>query len=153
MSTPFGYYIATQLPVPAYGVALRRMDVGVQDVQTGEVAFATYPANSDLTAAGFTLAKTTLKSLYALGTAIAALSTSQKTNLFAALFSGTPPLYQSDIGPNAAAIGAVYLCTATPGVFTQPQQIGIAAFYVQDNPGFLVAPSFDPTINISGYAS
>lgn len=152
MSTPFGYYIASQLPAPAYGVSLRRMDLGVPDVQPGEVAFAAYPTNDQLTAAGFVLTKTQLKSLYALGTAIAALTTAQQNNIWADLFGGTPPKYQSDVGPNAAAIGAVYLCTTTPGVFTAPQKIGIAAFYVQDNPGYLIQPSFDPTINISGYA-
>ena len=95
----------------------------------------------------------TPKSMYSIATSIFGLSSSQKTNLISNLFGGNPALYQKDVGPNAAAISAVYASiTNASGVasFNQAQQLIIAAMYTQDNPNYLVNPTFDPTINVSG---
>lgn len=153
MSTPYGYYIATQLPAPAFGVALRRMDDGVEDVQPGEVAFSTYPTNAQLTASGFTLALTQIATMQAIATQIFALSTSQKANIVTALYGGSSPLFNQGDRAMAALQAAVTGPTGAPSWANQAQQLIGAAMYVQLQPGWLINPAFDPTISVSGYVS
>lgn len=81
----------------------------------------------------------------------------QKANIILDLFTGNiatgSQKWQQDAGLNAAALAAVYASlTASNGLttFNAAQQLIMAAMYTQDNPGYLVNPSFDPTINIAG---
>lgn len=93
------------------------------------------------------------RSMYAIAANVFALTSVQKANVIADLFGGTPPKYQQDLGPNAAAISAIYASltnAAGVAVFNQVQQLIIVAMYTQGNPTYLVTPSFDPTINIAG---
>ena len=91
--------------------------------------------------------------LYAIYTDLQALSTTQKTEVWTDLTSGTPKKYFLDTGPNAAAIGALDWAatdSGATGAALTAARIRIAAFYVQDNPNYLVNPSFDPGINVPG---
>jgi hypothetical protein len=63
-------------------------------------------------------------------------------------------LLRSDTGPNIGALSAIYAsvvnASGTPVFTNKFQQIVVAALYCQDNPSYLVNPSWDATINISG---
>jgi hypothetical protein len=83
--------------------------------------------------------------------------TGQKALIAADLFAGNlatgSQKWQTNIGPNAAAMLAVYAAgTAANGVttFNGAQQMILTAMYCQDNPRYLVAPTFDNTINVPG---
>lgn len=119
--------------------------------------------------AGLTIsAGAKVRTMYAIAASIFALTGNlptpaagtQKANIIAALFTGNiatgSQLWQQDTGPNAAAMSAVYAAiTASNGsaTFNAAQQLIMAAMYVQDNPMYLVNPSFDPTISVPGYSS
>ena len=66
-----------------------------------------------------------------------------------------PRKYLSDIGPNAAAIFVkdwrVYQSGAS-GAPLKVAQSDLVSMFVQDNPSYLVAPPFDPSINVPGDA-
>lgn len=96
--------------------------------------------------------------LYAIGTSIAALSTSQWTNVDNAFFAGSipasPPAWLLHAGPNIAALGAIYVLAVT-GAYTQTsltkaQKIGVMAMICQDSVNTLVNPVFDPSIVVAG---
>lgn len=75
------------------------------------------------------------------------------TDLFTGSVAAGAQKWQQDAGPNAASLSAVYASvTAANGLstFNVPQQLIMAAMYVQDNPRYLVNPVFDVTINIPG---
>jgi hypothetical protein len=84
---------------------------------------------------------------------IVALSTGQKTAVWADITSGSPPKWASDGGRNAAAI-AVLTLLGSSGTLSaadvREAKIRGVAMYCQDVPTYLVNPVFDPTINIPG---
>lgn len=86
-------------------------------------------------------------------TALNALAGTQKTNVWSDITSGSPPKWATDAGPNAAAI-AVMQFVATTSTLNATDilnaKIRGVAMYCQDNPTYLVAPAFDPTINVPG---
>ena len=88
-------------------------------------------------------------SLPALFTSIDALSTIQK-NLISANLLGSPPLVLTPLGPNYQAIVATYIAIQSGILPTGALKSYLAALYCQDNPNYLVNPSFDVTINIKG---
>jgi hypothetical protein len=100
------------------------------------------------------VAGTVSKSMQTLVTAILGLSTTQWNNVLANLFAGNPAPWQLDQGPNITALSAVYVAltnsSGTPVFANKFQQVVVCALYLQDNPTYLVNPTFDPTINISG---
>lgn len=92
--------------------------------------------------------------LHALIGSLTALTSTQKKNISTDLFSGNPLKVLLDSGPNAAAIFAVYYSTQTATLSSADKNLAelfAAAMYVQDNPFYLVNPSFDPTINVPGW--
>lgn len=96
------------------------------------------------------------RTLLAIVTDLSALTSTQKSNVSGALFSPTnaPPIL-ADAGANAAAIWALYAMVQLNGVTTADKntiKLYAAAQYVQDNPAYLVNPSFDSSINIRGDA-
>jgi hypothetical protein len=93
------------------------------------------------------------RTLFAIRADIAALTASQKTNAWAALIAGSPPLWSQDAGPNAAALATIQMLGASVTLSAADvleAKTRAAAFYVQDNVKWLVNPVFDPTIAIAG---
>lgn len=83
--------------------------------------------------------------------AILALTGPQKLAIGADLF-GASQKWAENVGINRAGMGVIYLITQLGLNATQTnlaKTMG-AAMYVQDNPKYLLNPSFDPTINIPG---
>jgi hypothetical protein len=61
--------------------------------------------------------------------------------------------YYTDAGPNASAITVWDFLIFNSGLATaatNEAKLRLIIAYVQDNPDYLVAPPFDPTINIPG---
>lgn len=93
------------------------------------------------------------RTIYAIYTAIGALTATQQSAIWTDLTTGTPPKWATDAGPNAAAIAAIHWSAANSGATAanlNDARRRLAAMYAQDNPGYLVAPAFDPSINVSG---
>ncbi len=91
--------------------------------------------------------------LYLILADLTALSAAQKTNIATDLFTGSPMKVLTDAGPNAAGIFDLEWAVQTGGITTADKNLAkqyAAAFYLQDNPVYLVKPGFDPTINICG---
>lgn len=91
--------------------------------------------------------------LYAIYADLQALTAAQKTAVWSDLSSGTPKKYLTDAGPNAAAIGALDWAASdsgATGASLTAARMRITAAYCQDNPSYLVHPSFDATINVPG---
>jgi hypothetical protein len=86
-------------------------------------------------------------------TDLGSLSINQRTAIWSNLTAGTPPLWTLDLGPNAATLYS-FRFQATTGSLTVAErndaQRWAVAMYCQDNPKYLVAPTFDPTINVAG---
>jgi hypothetical protein len=96
-----------------------------------------------------------LRTLLAIYTDLQALTAAQKTNVWTDLSSGTPKKYLQDVGRNAAAIAALDWAatdSGATGTALTAAKLRIGAMYVQDNPAYLINPSFDPTINVPGIA-
>ncbi len=90
---------------------------------------------------------------YAIYADLMALTTLQKTNVWTDLSSGTPKKYLLDTGANTAAIAALDWAVTdagATGAALTAAKLRIAAAYVQDNPAYLVNPSFDLSINVAG---
>jgi hypothetical protein len=90
--------------------------------------------------------------LYDILTDYNALTGTQRTKTWADVTKGTPPLWATDAGPNAASVFSLNW-SATQGGAPAQQDIAKAyliSAYVQDNPKYLVNPAFDPTINLPG---
>jgi hypothetical protein len=91
--------------------------------------------------------------LYAIYNDLAALTITQQGNVWADFSAGTPPKYLLDAGDNAAAIVVldwVVRASGVSGAALLGAQLRAVAMYVQDNVSYLVAPAFDPTINVPG---
>lgn len=91
--------------------------------------------------------------LYAIYVDLQALSTAQKLEVWNDLSSGSPKKYLLGTGPNTAAIGALDWAvtdSGATGASLTAARLRIATAYVQDNPEYLVHPSFDPGINVPG---
>lgn len=85
--------------------------------------------------------------------AILALTSTQKTNIWNDLTSGSPVKISQDVGPNAASIFLLWRIASNislPAATITDMKITAATYYVQDNPTYLVNPSFDNTINVPG---
>jgi hypothetical protein len=111
----------------------------------------------DSIAAGFDLRDAQLRSLTSIYQAVQALTTAQHANVWADLTAATatsPRKYLDDYGPNAAAIFVmdwiVYVLRPTAAQLTAAQN-DVISFVVQDEPLYLVNPTFDPSINLPGY--
>lgn len=94
-----------------------------------------------------------LRTLYAIYQSLNSLTAGQKTAVWADLSAGTPPKYFTSTGSNDASILVLYWAITFMGLTGNPllaARISMTAMYVQDNPGYLRNPPFDPTINVSG---
>lgn len=93
------------------------------------------------------------RTLLAIYTDLAALTSSQKLNVWADLSAGSPAKYLAYAGPEPGAIAALDWAVRFSGlgaVAVTDAKLRIAAIYVQGNPLYLVAPAFDPSINVPG---
>lgn len=93
------------------------------------------------------------RTLFAIRADIAALSAAQKTAVWNALIAGTPPLWATDSGANAAALAVLQMLGASltlSAADVLEAKTRAAAMYAQDVPLFLVNPAFAPTVNIPG---
>lgn len=68
------------------------------------------------------------------------------TDLFS--LSNGLPKWCSQQTPNLGLMGVLFL--AANNAPTTAQKMGMLLLYCQDNPNYLIAPAFDPTINITG---
>lgn len=85
--------------------------------------------------------------------AIVALTNAQKTAVWADLTSGSPVKISQDVGANAGALFLMWRLASNaslPAAVVIDMKLTAAAYYAQDNPTYLVAPTFDATINIPG---
>lgn len=86
--------------------------------------------------------------------ALAALSSSQKTNAWTWLTSGSPPVIAQDAGVNSGLIMTLWRRvvneTTLPAATVVDLKIQAAALYCFDNPAAFVTPSWDTTINVPG---
>lgn len=94
------------------------------------------------------------RTLLAIIADLTALTSGQKIAIGNDLFTGPPAnKWQGNAGPNAAAMFTLYFQTQTGGMSPADKALAklyAAAMYTQDNPKYLVNPSFDPSINIPG---
>jgi hypothetical protein len=84
-----------------------------------------------------------------------ALTPLQKTNVWNDLSSGSPPKYLTDAGSEAGALAVLDWAVRFAGFSAAAvldAKIRATAIYVRDQPSYLVHPTFDPTINVSGEA-
>lgn len=84
---------------------------------------------------------------------INALTATQKTNIRNDLLAGTPSKAQGDRGPGGDALLVLWTLQQVGGLSAADKVIvgvSAAALYARDNPTYLVNPTFDPTINVSG---
>jgi len=93
--------------------------------------------------------------IYDLYANIGALSAAQKQNAWSAATAGDPPLWAQDRGVNAADLHIIWLLATQLGVVSTVTDKNICrqmllAIYTQDNPYFLVQPSWDTSINVPG---
>lgn len=93
------------------------------------------------------------RTLLAIRADLLALSASQRAAVWAAFTSGSPPLFATDAGPNAAAVYCLWVLGKSgslPAADVNEARVGAVAMYAQDNPGWLVNPAFDPSISVPG---
>lgn len=94
------------------------------------------------------------RTLVDLVNALSTLTGTQQTNIVNNLFVGNPLRVLMDAGPDTAAIGVLYYITqitTLPVSSINLAKLYAAAMYVQDNPTYLISPSFDVTINVAGW--
>lgn len=98
----------------------------------------------------------TRKTPAAIYAALTALTATQKSNIWTAFGAGSPALWATDDGPNAGAIGIGFgivsnLAAGMTAAQLTDMKLRAVTAYVLDNPQWLVNPSFDASINLSGY--
>lgn len=94
-----------------------------------------------------------IRTLLAIYNDINALSGAQKTAIWTDLMSGSPPKLSQNIGAAADAMFLIWRMTANvsmPAATIADMKLTAATMYVRDNPTYLVAPTFDNTINVPG---
>jgi hypothetical protein len=97
----------------------------------------------------------TARVLDAIYTDVNALTAAQQNNVWNDISAAAPPSgrkYLMDAGLNVAAIFAMdwSIRTTSPGAARTLAMNYIISMYTQDNPMYLVTPSFDTTINVPG---
>lgn len=95
----------------------------------------------------------TKRAIYTIYTDLLALNATQQTNVWNDFSSGNPTKYLLDQGNNAAAIAVldwVVKKSGTSGANLTDARMRAVAMYTQDNPKYLVTPTFDATINVPG---
>lgn len=93
------------------------------------------------------------RTLIAIRADLASLTNTQKNNIWTDITSGSPPKWSTDAGSNAAALAVLTLLGASSTLSAADvleAKLRGVAMYCQDNPTYLVNPSFDPTINVPG---
>lgn len=110
---------------------------------------AAQPVPLDYTTPGPKARRT--RSLWAIHDDVEALSPNQRGKVWNDLNAASPPKYRAP-GPHAPHILTLFcadkLLPGNPPV--THTQLGIIVYYVADNPDYLVAPAFDPSIMIPG---
>lgn len=93
------------------------------------------------------------RGLYSIYVDINALSGTNKTAIWTDLTSGSPPKWALNTGQNQAAIVTLHWSAVNSGATAAnltDARMRLAACYVQDNPRYLVNPSFAAAVNIPG---
>lgn len=94
------------------------------------------------------------RTVFAIYTDLAALTATQRDAVWADLMGGNPPKLALDTGPNTADVFTMhFLSTAVSGLTAAEKNEAkrrTIAFYVQDNPAYLVNPPFAPAVNTPG---
>lgn len=131
---------------------------GIRDSESGLVihytAAATGPqiTQGNALAAGWSFAPRKPRTITALFDAITALTTAQKTNIGNDLF-GASRKWSTNVGSNRSGMAVIYSQTLQGGITAANlaiyKSMG-AAMYAQDNPEYLVNPTFDNSINVPG---
>lgn len=91
--------------------------------------------------------------LYDIWQQLNGLTAGQQNNIWTNITSGTPPLWATDAGSNAAGIMALHWSATNSGATAanlNDAKRRLVAMYCQDNVKYLVNPTFDPTINVPG---
>lgn len=97
-----------------------------------------------------------LRSLVSIYNDINSLTNSQKLNIWNDLTSGSPIKISTNKGNNAGNIFLIWRITentSLPIATVTDMKLTAITYYTQDNPNYLVNPSFDNTINIPGDTS
>ncbi len=140
------------LGIPYLGTSFRNGKIAVTYAPTATAAQIAQ-GNSILSSWVYgTYQSRTLPDLYA---ALSALTAAQKSAIAADLFAGSLMKVLIDTGPNAAAIAVLYFLYQSLTLSSADKataQLYAAAMYAQDNPAYLIAPAFDKTINVPGWA-
>ena len=114
--------------------------------QLAEGAVTRYLADNPGTATGHKQPRR----LFDIYTDIGNLTAGQQSAIWTNLDAGNPPLWATDDGDNAAAIMVLHWAVANSGASTanvNNAKRRLAALYVQDNPTYLVLPTFDPAVS------
>lgn len=93
------------------------------------------------------------RTIYAIYTELGTLSATRQNTIWADVTAGSPPKWATDAGPNAAAIAAIHWSAANSGAAAaavNDARRRLVAMYVQDNPNYLVNPSFDQALSLAG---
>ncbi len=93
------------------------------------------------------------RKLFDIYTDIGNLTALKQAAVWTDITTGNPPLWSQDRGANAGAIMALHWSAVNSGAVAaalNDAKRRLVALYCQDVPDYLVAPAFDPTINISG---
>lgn len=120
-------------------------------LQQGQIGWDAYPTVANLIAVGHQgIVAVPAATLI---TNIGALNNNQKNNIWTDFT--TNKRYQTDTGPNAGSLLLAAYLANTALIGGSPTdllngKILAIALYVQDNPNYLVNPTFDSTINVPG---
>jgi len=80
------------------------------------------------------------------------LTGAQKQAVLTDLTGGSPPKWRLNRGPNAGSMLSIWVTSQTTVMPTPDKNLckqALAVLYTQDNPYYLLNPTFDPTINVS----
>jgi hypothetical protein len=103
--------------------------------------------------AGWTWVARRPRLLYDIYQSLGVLTAAQKQAIGNDLFGGSPPKFTQDKGPSAPSLLVLYTLIQTGNLSTGDKALvkqAAAAIYCLDNPRYLIAPAFDPSINVAG---
>jgi hypothetical protein len=118
------------------------------------VHFATTPTSGQITAVTALVAAwvpVVPATMFQISPLVFALTTTQQNEIITNLFGGSPPLYWLTPVPQSLAMASIYACSSPFGTLSRNQQLIMIAIYVTAFPNYLVNPTFDISINVSGY--
>lgn len=97
----------------------------------------------------------TKRTLFAIYTDLTALTSAQKTAVWANITTGSPPKWALTEGADAGTVMALSVPAIDLTLSAADQlkaRMKLVAAYIRDTPKYLKNPAFDATINILGYS-